>query len=43
MPKQVYELVRELKQQVVITADEVPGRRFGAAANPVLRHAKPKT
>ena len=27
----------------VITADEVPGRRFGAAANPVLRLAKPKT
>ena len=26
-----------------LTADEVPGRRFGAAANPVLRFTKPKT
>ena len=43
LPKQVNELVRELKKDGVITADEVPGRRFGAAANPVLRLAKPKT
>ena len=32
-----------LKKEGVITADEVPGRRFGAAANPVLRVAKRKT
>ena len=42
LPKQVNELVRELKKEGAITADEVPGRRFGAAANPVLRLAKPK-
>jgi len=29
-----------LKKGGAITADEVPGRRFGAAANPVLRLAK---
>lgn len=40
LPKQVNELVRELKREGAITADEVPGRRFGAAANPVLRLAK---
>jgi hypothetical protein len=43
LPKQVNELVRELKKESVITADDVPGRRFSAAANPVLRLAKPKT
>ena len=43
LPKQGNELVRELKKEGAITADEVPGRRFGAAANPVLRLAKPKT
>jgi three-Cys-motif partner protein len=43
LPKQVNELVRELKKEGTITADEVLGRRFGAAANPVLRLAKPKT
>jgi hypothetical protein len=42
LPKHVNELVRELKKEGVITADEVPGRRFGAAANPVLRLAKHK-
>jgi len=43
LPRHVNELVRELKKGGVITADEVPGRRFGAAANPVLRIAKQKT
>jgi hypothetical protein len=43
LPKQVNELVRELKKEGAITADEVPGRRFGATATPVLRLAKPKT
>jgi hypothetical protein len=36
LPKHVDEVVRELKKEGVITVDEVPGRRFGAAANPVL-------
>jgi hypothetical protein len=39
----INELARELRQEGAIAADEVPGRRFGAAANPVLRLAKPKT
>jgi hypothetical protein len=41
--KQVNELVRKVKKEGAITADEVPGRRFGTAANPVLRLAKPQT
>lgn len=40
LPNHVNELVRELKREGVITADQAPGRRFGAAANPVLRLAK---
>jgi hypothetical protein len=43
LPKHVNELVRELKKDGTITADDVPGRKFGAAANPILRLAKPKT
>jgi hypothetical protein len=43
LPKHVNELVRELKKEGAITADEIPGRRFGAAANPVLRLPKQKT
>lgn len=43
LTKHVNELVRELKNEGAITADEVPGGRFAAAANPVLRLAKPKT
>lgn len=43
LPKHVNELVRDLKKEGAITADEVPGRRFGAAANPVLRLTKSKT
>jgi hypothetical protein len=43
LPKQVNELVRELKKEGTIAADDVPGRKFGAAANPILRLAKPKT
>jgi hypothetical protein len=42
LPKHVNELVRELKKEGAITADPVPGRKFGAAANPVLRLAKPE-
>jgi hypothetical protein len=40
LPKHVNELVRELKKEGVITADEVPGRKFSAAANPILRLTK---
>ena len=43
LPKHVNELVRELKKEGAVTADDVAGRRFGATANPVLRLAKPKT
>jgi hypothetical protein len=43
LAKQVNELVRELNKEGAITADDVPGRSFGAAANPGLRTAKPKT
>jgi hypothetical protein len=39
----INELVRELKQEGAIAAADVPGRMFGAAANPVLRLPKPKT
>jgi hypothetical protein len=35
--KHVNEVVRALKQEGVIVADPVPGRKFGAAANPLLR------
>jgi hypothetical protein len=41
LPKHVKEVVRELKKEGAITADTVPGRTFGAAANPLLRLAKP--
>jgi len=34
------EVVRDLKRDGIITADAVPGRRFGAAANPLLRLAQ---
>ena len=37
LPKQVNELIRELEKEGTIIADKVLGRRFGAAANPVLR------
>ena len=43
LPKHVNELVRELKKEGAITADPVAGRKFGAAANPLLRLAKPTT
>jgi hypothetical protein len=43
LPKHVNELVRELKNEGVISAESVPGRRFGAAANPLLRLAKEKS
>jgi hypothetical protein len=42
LPKHVNELVRELKKEGAITGDPVAGRKFGAAANPVLRLAKPE-
>ena len=42
MTKHVNEVVRELKNEGVIMADPVAGRRFGAAANPLLRIASPK-
>ena len=42
LPKHVNELVRELKNEGAITADLVPGRKFGATANPLLTLAKPK-
>jgi hypothetical protein len=32
-----------MKKECAITAADVAGRRFGAAANPVLRLATPKT
>jgi hypothetical protein len=38
--KHVNEVVRALRNEGVIIADRVPGRRFGAAANPVLRLAR---
>jgi three-Cys-motif partner protein len=41
LQKHVNEVVRELKKEEIITADPVPGRKFGAAANPLLRLAKP--
>lgn len=41
--KHVNELVRELKKEGTITAAPVPGRKFGAAANPLLRLSKPTT
>ena len=41
LPKHVNELIRELKKEGVIAADPVAGRKFGAAANPLLRLAKP--
>ena len=37
LPRHVNEVVRILRTAGVITADTVPGRRFGASANPVLR------
>jgi three-Cys-motif partner protein len=42
LPKHVNEVVRGLKKEGVITADAVPGRKFGAAANPVLRLVRSK-
>ena len=35
--KHVNAVVQALKKDGTITADTVPGRRFGAASNPVLR------
>jgi hypothetical protein len=40
LPKHVNEVVRDLKKDGIITADAVPGRKFGAAANPLLRLAR---
>ena len=40
LPKHVNEVVRDLKKDGTITADAVPGRKFGAAANPLLRLAQ---
>jgi hypothetical protein len=39
LPKHVNEVIRELKNEGVITAEVVPGKKFGAAANPLLRIA----
>ena len=39
----INELVREVRNQGTVATDAISGRRFGAAANPVLRVAKPKT
>ena len=41
--ERVNELVRELRKEGAITSDPVAGRKFGAAANPLLKLAKPKT
>lgn len=41
--KHVNEVVRSLQDDGVIKADPVPGRRFGAAANPLLRLAHPRS
>jgi three-Cys-motif partner protein len=35
--KHVNAVVQALKKEGIITADAVPGRRFGAASNPILR------
>jgi hypothetical protein len=35
LPKHVNDVVRALKDEGAITADAVPGQRFGAAANPL--------
>ena len=43
LPKHLNELVRDLKKEGAITADPGAGRKFGAAANPLLRLAKPTT
>ncbi len=40
LPKHVNEVVRDLKKGRIIAADPVPGRKFGAAANPLLRLAQ---
>jgi hypothetical protein len=37
LKKHVNAVVQALKEEGIITADRVPGRRFSAAANPVLR------
>jgi hypothetical protein len=42
LPKHVNEVVRALKNEGVVVADRVPGRKFGAAANPLLRIASAK-
>jgi hypothetical protein len=42
LPKHVNAVVRELKREGIIGADEVAGRRFGAAGNPLLRLANPQ-
>jgi hypothetical protein len=41
LPKHVNEIVRDLKKDGIIAADSVPGRKFGAAANPLLGLAQP--
>jgi three-Cys-motif partner protein len=40
LPKHVNEVVRDLKKDGTIAADAVPGRKFGAAANSLLRLAQ---
>jgi len=40
LPKHVNEVVRDLKKDGTIAADAVPGRKFGAAASPLLRLAR---
>jgi three-Cys-motif partner protein len=40
LPKHVNEVVRHLKKDRIIAADPVLGRKFGAAANPLLRLAQ---
>ena len=41
--KHVNEVVRELRNERVVAAEKVPGRRFVPSANPVLRLSKQKT
>jgi hypothetical protein len=43
LPKHLNQVVRALRAESVITADTVPGRRFGATANPLLRLVRPST
>ncbi len=41
LPKHVNDVVRTLKRDGTIVADPVPGRKFSAAANPLLRLSTP--